>query len=170
MRFNVVRSQIVPPPPIRLALPIASIVLGSMLVLLPVIATVPIVPPFGFMMLIAWRLLRSDLIAPWAGLPLGLVDDLFSGAPLGTGMASWTIVLLIIEAADQRVLFRDLWQDWSIAAGLIALQLMIGWALGALVGGVPVPWLLAPQWLCAVLCYPLALRCAAWLDRRRPAR
>ena len=166
MRISIVRSYRPAPPVARLALPVASIVFGSLMVLLPVIATVPILPPFGLLMLIAWRLLRADLIAPWAGIPLGLIDDLFSGAPLGTGMASWTAALLIIEAIDQRVLFRDLWQDWSIAAALVAFQLLLGWALAALVGAVPTPVLLAPQWLCAVLCYPLAMRSAAWLDRR----
>lgn len=170
MRISIVRSHAPGPPKIKLALPVVSIVLGSLLVLLPVIATVPILPPFGLLMLIAWRLLRADLIAPWAGIPLGLVDDLFSGAPLGTAVAGWTVALLIIEAVDQRVLFRDMWQDWGIAAGLILLQLLLGWALGALVGGIPAPWLLLPQWLCAVLCYPLAMRCAAWLDRRQRPR
>lgn len=170
MRISVVRSHQPAPPAIKLALPVASIALGSLLVLLPVIATVPILPPFGLLMIIAWRLLRADLIAPWAGIPLGLVDDLFSGAPLGTAMAGWTIALLIIEAVDQRVLFRDMWQDWAIAAGLVALELLLGWALGSLVGGVPAPWVLVPQWLCAVLCYPLAMRCAAWLDRRQTPR
>lgn len=170
MRISIVRSHRPLPPIARLALPVASIVLGSLLVLLPVIATVPIMPPFGLLMLIAWRLLRADLIAPWAGIPLGLADDLFSGAPLGTGMAGWTAALLIIEAIDQRVLFRDMWQDWSIAAALVAFQLLLGWALASLLGGVPAPYLLLPQWLCAVLCYPLAMRSAAWLDRRRTAR
>jgi rod shape-determining protein MreD len=114
--------------------------------------------------------LRADLIAPWAGIPLGLVDDLFSGAPLGTGMAGWTAALLILEAIDQRVLFRDMWQDWAITAGLIAFDLVLGWALAGLVGGVPAPWLLLPQWLCAVLCYPLVMRSAAWLDRQQTPR
>ncbi len=170
MRISIIRSYRPAPPVARLALPVASIIFGSLLVLLPLIATVPILPPFGLLMLIAWRLLRADLIAPWAGIPLGLIDDLFSGAPLGTGVAGWTAALLVIEALDQRVLFRDLWQDWAIAAGLVAFQLVLGWALAGLVGGVPAPWLLVPQWLCAVLCYPLAMRSVAWLNRRRPAQ
>ncbi|HTI31036.1 MAG TPA: rod shape-determining protein MreD [Sphingomonas sp.] len=170
MRISVVRSYQAAPPAIKLALPVLSIILGSLMVLLPVIATVPIVPPFGLLMVIAWRLLRADLIAPWAGIPLGLVDDLFSGAPLGTGMAGWTAALLILEAIDQRVLFRDMWQDWAITAGLIAFDLVLGWALAGLVGGVPAPWLLLPQWLCAVLCYPLVMRSAAWLDRQQTPR
>ncbi|CAM3242742.1 Rod shape-determining protein MreD [Sphingomonas antarctica] len=170
MRLSIVRSQQPLPPIARLALPVVSIMLGSLLVLIPVIATVPVVPSFGFLMLLGWRLLRGDLIAPWAGIPLGLFDDLFSGAPLGTGMASWTFALLVIEAIDRRVLFRDAWQDWGIAAGLIAMQLLMAWALSGLTGAIPYPYLLAPQWLCSILCYPLAVRLAAWLDRRRTGR
>jgi rod shape-determining protein MreD len=158
------------PPLLRLALPVLSIALGSMLSLLPIIATVPIVPPFGFLMLLAWRLLRADLIAPWAGIPLGLIDDLFSGAPIGTGIASWTATLLAIEVIDRRWLFRDAWQDWLIAAILIGVQLLVGWALATIAGAVPPPYVLIPQWLCAALCYPLAMRSAAWLDRRRTAK
>ena len=170
MRIAIVRAHRPLPPIARLALPIVSIMLGSTMVLLPIIATVPMMPPFGLLMLLAWRLLRADLIAPWAGILLGLFDDLFSGAPLGTGVASWTVVLLAVEAVDRRVLFRDAWQDWGVAAALVAVQLSIAWMLGQLTGAVPPLYLLIPQWLTAVLCYPLAVRVAAWLDRRRTAR
>ena len=170
MRIAIVRQYRPLPPIARLALPVVSIMLGSMMVLLPVIATVPVMPPFGLLMLLAWRLLRADLIAPWAGILLGMFDDLFSGAPLGTGMASWTVVLLAVEAIDRRILFRDAWQDWGIAAGLVAIQLIMAWLLGNLTGAVPPLYLLTPQWLAATMCYPLAVRIAAWLDRRRTAR
>ena len=170
MRLSIVRSYRPLPPIARLALPTLSVMLGSLTVLAPIVATVPVLPPFGLLMLVAWRLLRGDLIAPWAGIPLGLFDDLFSGAPLGTGMASWTAVLLAIEAIDQRWLFRDAWQDWGVAGVLIAAQLIASWALGGLVGSIPLPYFLVPQWLTAMLCYPLAMRLAAWLDRRRSTR
>ena len=167
MAMYFVRDDYAAPPIARLALPALSILAGSLLALLPIIATVPIVPPFGLLMLLAWRLLRGDLTAPWAGIPFGLFDDLFSGAPIGTAMAGWTAALLAIELIDQRVLFRDVWQDWAIAAALIAAVLLLAWALGSAAGGVPNPLYLSPQWLASVLCFPLALRFAAWLDRRR---
>ena len=57
-----------------------TILLGSLTPWLPVIAPAPVLPPFGFMMLLAWRLLRPGLLPLWAGLPLGLFDDLYSAA------------------------------------------------------------------------------------------
>ena len=53
--------------------------LGSMLTALPLVSGLPLVPPFGFLMLLAWRFVRPGLLPVWAGLPLGLWDDLFSG-------------------------------------------------------------------------------------------
>lgn len=158
------------PPAARLALPALSIMLGSMLALMPVIATAPVVPPFGFVMLLGWRLWRADLIAPWAGIPLGLFDDMFSGAPIGSGVATWIAALLAIEVIDQRWLFRDNLADWSIATVLIGAQLVIAWMLSAATGAVPMPLYLIPQWMAATLCWPAALRFAARLDRWRSAR
>ncbi len=165
--LSIVRSDQPAPPMARLALPVASVMMASMLALLPIIATAPIIPSFGLLMILAWRLLRADLIAPWAGIPLGLFDDLFSGAPIGTAVATWTMALLTIEAVDRRWLFRDIWADWAIAAALIAGQMLAALVLGTATGAVPSPILLLPQWLAAVLCFPLAARIAAWLDRRR---
>ena len=52
-----------------------SVVLGSMTTLLPVVATVPLLPPFGLMMLLAWRLMRGDAMKVWMPVPLGFPDD-----------------------------------------------------------------------------------------------
>ena len=62
------------------ALPWLTILLGSLTPWLPVIAPAPVLPPFGFLFLLAWRLLRPGLLPLWAGLPLGLFDDLYSAA------------------------------------------------------------------------------------------
>ena len=67
-----------------------SVVLGSMTTLLPVVATVPFLPPFGLMMLLAWRLMRGDSMKVWMPVPLGFFDDMLSGQPLGSAMLLWT--------------------------------------------------------------------------------
>ena len=61
--------------------PWATIMLGSLAPVLPVIPAVPVLPPLGFLLLLGWRLVRPGLLPLWAGVPLGLFDDLFSGQP-----------------------------------------------------------------------------------------
>ena len=50
-------------------------------------------------------------------LPLGLFDDLVSGQPLGSAMLLWTLCFLAIDVLEQRLVWRDFWQDWLIAVG-----------------------------------------------------
>ncbi|MFM9977194.1 MAG: rod shape-determining protein MreD [Sphingomonadaceae bacterium] len=146
------------------AIPVASVMITSLAPLLPVIVTMPIVPPLGFMMLLAWRLMRTDLWPAWGALPLGLFDDLFSGQPIGSAMASWTLALIAIDMVDTRAIWRDYRQDWALAAALIVAQLL--WSL-VLAGGGMSPILLVPQMLLAILAFPMCARIAAALDRWR---
>ena len=53
-----------------IGVPAISVMLGSMTVLLPSIALYPLLPPFGLLMLLAWRMLVRDLWPVWAALPL----------------------------------------------------------------------------------------------------
>ena len=74
-----------------IGIPVASVMLGSLSPLMPLIATLPILPPFGFMILIAWRLLHRTVWPVWAAVPLGAFDDMLSGQPLGSAMILWTL-------------------------------------------------------------------------------
>ena len=99
------RTNSFTPPPTALErqlVPVVSTMLGSMTVLFPVVATEPLLPPFGLMFFLGWRLLRGDIWPLWAGLFLGAFDDLFSGQPIGTAMCGWTIILLAIDALDRQ--------------------------------------------------------------------
>ena len=62
-------------PVLAIGLPWVTILLASLTPLLPVIAPAPILPPMGFVMMLAWRLLRPGLLPLWAGAPLGAFDD-----------------------------------------------------------------------------------------------
>lgn len=148
-------------------LPLVSTIIGSMTVLLPVIAEWPLMPPFGLLMLLAWRLLRPELWPAWIGVPLGLVDDLFSGQPLGSAIFLWTMILIALDLLDRRLVWRDYLQDWLIAAlaiifgiggGLVAAN--IGDGNGKLVQ-------VAPQIIVSILIYPGVARFCAVLDRWR---
>ena len=160
------RDRFAPPPTAfeQQLIPVVSVMLASLAPLLPMIASTPIVPPFGFMMLIGWRLLRNDLWPVWTALPLGLFDDLFGGAPIGSAMALWTITLLAIDAVDRRWVWRDHLQDWGIAVSAIAIYLLCAMVLSA--GHAPL-WVLLPQLSLSALLFPWMMRIVAMLDRWR---
>lgn len=167
------RSGFTPPPSIfaQQAIPVGSVMLASLLTsLMPFIATAPVIPPLGFMLLLGWRLLRNDLWPVWAALPLGFFDDLFNGAPLGSAMALWTIAFVVVDAVDRRFVWRDHWQDWIIAAAAIALYLIAALLIANLAGGATPLHLLSPQIALAVLAFPIIMRVTAVLDRWRIGR
>ncbi|USI72600.1 rod shape-determining protein MreD [Sphingomonas morindae] len=151
------------------AVPALTTLLGSATALLPVVALSPSWPPLGLLMLLAWRLLRPEIWAPWVALPLGLADDLITGQTLGTGMVGWTLCLLAIEAVEGRLLWRDYWQEWLLAAGLIAATILLGWAIARWTGGATPILLLAPQIVASILCFPMVSRLCVLLDRWRLA-
>jgi rod shape-determining protein MreD len=163
------RDRFAPPPTAfeQQLIPVVSVMLGSLAPLLPMIVTSPIVPPFGFMMLLGWRLLRNDLWPVWAALPLGAFDDLFSGAPIGTAMSLWTVTFIAIDAIDQRFVWRDHFQDWGIATSFLAMYLV----LAMMMSGARAPLLaLAPQLALAALLFPVIARITGMLDRWRFGR
>jgi len=141
-----------------------SVILGSLMTLLPVIAMVPFLPPFGLMMLLGWRLTRGDSMRVWAPVPLGLFDDLVSGQPLGSAMLFWTLCVLAIDVLDTRLVWRDFWQDWLIASGAVGFCLIAG-RLVATDFGAHVDTALLLQTVIACALFPLVQRLCAWLDR-----
>jgi len=148
-------------------LPVISTLLGSAMTLLPMIAAAPVLPPFGLLMLLSWRLLRPELWPIWIGVPLGLADDLLSGQPLGSAMLLWTIALLVIDQFDRRILFRDYWQDWLIAALAIIICLVGGLFTANAAGGNAELQLIVPQLLTSIIVFPIVARLCAMLDRWR---
>ena len=150
------------------AVPIVSTMVGSLLPgLLPIIAQAPILPPFGLLVLLAWRLLRPGFWAAWAPLPLGLFDDLVSGQPVGSAMFSWTVALLVIEASERSVLWRDYLQDWLVACAAIAGVLATGYLFALFAGGAAPILAIVPQILASMLLFPGIARLCARLDTWR---
>jgi rod shape-determining protein MreD len=143
--------------------------MGSMTPVLPVIATAPVMPPWGLLVLVAWRMLHRNLWPVWMGLPLGMFDDIFSGQPLGSAMMLWTLALLGLDLLDRRMVWRDFRQEWGIASaliiGILLVQLLISYASG----GATNPLLLVPQILVSILAFPLVARACAVLDDWRLA-
>lgn len=150
--------------------PVASTVLASMLALLPIIVSSPIIPDFAFLMLIAWRLLRPEMWGPMVALPLGLFNDLVAGHPLGQSMALWTMMFIIFDIVDSRVLYRDYWMDWLIAAVAIAAYVFADWYVGTLMGNEASFAVMLPQLGASILAFPVVARFVLSLDRWRLAR
>lgn len=157
--------------PLRMnAVPAGSVMVGSALSGLPFIVETPIMPPFGFILLLSWRMLRSDLWPVWIGIPLGFWDDLISGQPVGSAVALWTITMLAMDALDRRVVWRNYWIDWALA-GMALLVLLVTGALLARAGNAAdIIRLIAPQYTLSVFLVPLAMLLVSRLDAWRLKR
>jgi rod shape-determining protein MreD len=148
------------------AIPWVSVMAASALATAPVVAVLPLMPPPGLLMLLAWRLLARYAIRPWAAAPLGFWDDLVSGQPLGSAVLLWSLVFLAIEAVEQRMVFRDFRVDWLIAAAAIAFCLITGRLIAVRIDA-PLWPLLSVQIIATILAFPFAARVVAWIDRKR---
>ena len=150
--------------------PIISTVIACALNLLPIIVSSPVIPDFGFLVLIAWRLLRPEMWSPTIALGLGLFNDLVAGHPLGQSIALWTSFFIIFDIMDSRVLFRDYWMDWLIASVVIAVYVYADWFIGSLMGNTAPFGIMLPQLGASILAFPIVARVVLSLDRWRLAR
>lgn len=152
--------------------PVASVLIASALpLMLPLIANSPVLPPLGLLFFLCWQLLRTEMWPVWIGLPLGLWDDLFSGAPIGTAVGLWTLASIAIHYGSQRIYWRGFYHDWAIAALLIAIIQ----ALAALIAHPGsdirlVLGLVAPQIVVSALLVPLFMRLTGQFDNFRLKR
>jgi rod shape-determining protein MreD len=157
-------------PLVALALPWLSILIASLLPLFFIATALPLVPPTGYLMLIAWRLVRPGLLPVWAGFPLGLFDDLFSGQPLGSGMFLWSLTMIAIEILDRRIPWRSFAQDWIAATLALLGYLLAAFLLSGAEPGTPGLVALGPQAFLSILLFPAAARLVSSLDRLRLTR
>jgi rod shape-determining protein MreD len=157
-------------PLLAYGLPWLTILLGSLTPWLPVISPAPVLPPFGFMMLLAWRLLRPGLLPLWAGLPLGLFDDFYSGQPVGSGVLLFSLTLIAIELIEIRFPWRNFWLDWLTASAILTIYL----AIAALFSGAELTLVqlrvILPQLVLSIVLFPVIARLVAHLDRLRLMR
>lgn len=157
-------------PALAYAVPWVSVMAGSLLPQIPLASAVPLVPPLGFLMLLSWRFVRPGLLPVWAGFPLGLFDDLFSGQPFGSAILLWSITMIGLEILEARFPWRGFYQDW-IVGGLVASAYLLFAALfsGASIGGLTF-LVLIPQIVLTAILIPLLSRLTAGLDRFRLTR
>lgn len=154
------------------AVPVLCVMLASALpLMLPVVASSPVLPPMGLLFFLCWQLLRAEMWPVWIGLPLGLWDDLFSGQPIGTAVGLWTLASIAIQFFSYRIYWRSFRHDWMVAAALIAAIQGLG-AILAHKGAAPghVLLIVLPQIILSALLVPLFMRWTAKLDNFRLKR
>ena len=159
-----------PSPILAMSVPWLLVMLGSLSPTWPVIASAPVMPPLGFLLLVAWQQLRPGLFPVWAGLPLGLYDDLYSGQPMGSAVVLWSIAMLGLDFIERRFPWRGFVLNWFEAAGIIAAYLILALEIANLAGGATALVTIVPQIVLSVLLYPIAARLVGLADRFRLIR
>ncbi len=157
--------------PLRASIvPYASILIGSLLPFVLLADVMPLAPPLGFLVLIAWRIMRPGLLPLWVGVPLGAFDDLFSGQPFGSAVLLWSLTMIALEMIETRFPWRGFWQDWFSAGLAIVLYIFAAMAVSGATPTIHQLIAAVPQVLLSVLLYPIISRMIAWLDRYRLSR
>lgn len=142
--------------------PAASVVVATLLAALPVVVQNGWFPDFGFLVLIAWRLLRADVWPTWWAAPLGLINDLVTGYPIGLSVTMWTVSMMALDLLDRRTIWRDYWIEWAVAALLILLSEAVQWQVAAW-NGARVPFsAMIPPLVISIAAFPVA---AWWVGR-----
>mgnify|MGYP001316422394 CR=1 FL=1 len=156
-----------PSPWVARGVPWLSVMLASIVPAWIVIASAPVLPPFADLMLIGWRQLRPDVLPVWAGLPLGLFDDLYSGQPFGSGILLWSVTVIALDVIERRLPWRNFLMEWLAAAGMIAAYIVLALVIANAAGGATPLRVVLPQVAISILAYPLVGRVVAALDRLR---
>lgn len=150
--------------------PAFSVLLASLMTALPIISTSGWYPDFGFLVLIGWRLLRSDAWPAWWAAPLGLFNDLVTGHPVGFSIALWTVAMLLLDLADRRTMWRGYWLEWIFAAIMLLANEAAEWRV-AQVMGASLPFKsVVPPLLISILSFPIVAWLVSRLDRWRLGR
>lgn len=151
-------------------IPWLTIIVASLTPMLPVIASAPVLPPLGFIVFLAWQLVRPGLLPFWAGIPLGLWDDLFSGQPIGSAIMLWSLTLLALEVIETRFPWRGFWLDWLTASLLLLIYIVATTFIAGIVPSLHMVMLIVPMIAISILIYPFVARIISALDRLRLLR
>lgn len=158
------------PSPFAAYLPALTVILATFLSALPIVTTSGWYPDFGYLVFISWRLLRADPWPPWWAALLGLINDLFTGYPVGLSVALWSTTMLALDLIDRRTMWRDYWIEWMLAAVLIAIDEWLLWRVSR-AAGTDVPFtMMLPQLLISICAFPLSAWAVSRVDKWRLGR
>lgn len=148
--------------------PAISVMIGSLVAILPVISATGWWPDWGLLLLVGWRMLRADAWPAWWAAPLGFFNDLMTDNPIGLSIATWSAIMIVLDFVDRRTQWRDYWIEWAVATLLVAAAEVAQWRIAALAGAsLPFAQTAGPSILVAILCFPLAALAVARIDRWR---
>ena len=158
------------PAPYAPYVPAASVVVASLVAALPIISASGWYPDFGFLVLIGWRLLRADPWPAWWAAPLGLINDLFTGYPIGLSVVLWSASMLAVDLIDRRTMWRDYWTEWLLAAVLVAIDQWLQWRIAGMTGARLPYFTIVPPLVISICVFPVVAwvvsRIDAWRLRR----
>lgn len=158
------------PKTLAVFVPAASVVAASLLAALPIVSDGGWYPDFGFLVLISWRLLRSDPWPGWWAAPMGLANDLLNGFPIGLSVTLWTASMLALDLIDRRTMWRDYWVEWALAAVLIGINEWLQWRVAAFAGArVPIENTIPPL-IVSICIFPVSAWLVSRLDHWRLGR
>ena len=158
------------PSPIAAYVPAATVVAASFLASLPIISTNGWYPDFGYLVFISWRLLRADPWPAWWAAPLGFVNDLFTGYPIGFSIALWSATMLALDLIDRRTMWRDYWIEWVLGAVLIAINEWLQWRVARLLDAAPPFTRMVPALAISVVLFPVVAWIVSRIDAKRLGR
>ncbi len=151
-------------------MPAASVVAASALAMLPIVSSSGWWPNTGLLMLIAWRLLRADAWPAWWAAPLGFVNDLLTGMPIGLSVTLWAAIMLVMDLVDRRTQWRGYLIEWGVACLLIAFAGWVEWEVAVLAGATVPMAQVVPALIVEMLVFPIAALVVARIDRWRLGR
>lgn len=135
--------------------PPTTILVASLLSVLPVFTPGAWWPDLAFLVLVAWRLRRTDAFPGWWAVPFGLFNDLVTGQPIGLSVVTFTLAMIVITFADIRLRWRSHWTEWAVAAVLVALAELVEWQANAFSGAPSPIRSLLPAIAIGALVFPL---------------
>ncbi|MFM5948626.1 MAG: rod shape-determining protein MreD [Novosphingobium sp.] len=165
--FGKPRINRAPSPTLAITLPWLLVMIGSLSPAFPIVSSAALVPPLGFILLVAWQQLRPGLFPVWAGLPLGLFDDLYSGQPFGSAVLLWSATMIALDVVEVRFPWRGVVLNWLAASGIVAVYILLAAQLADLAGGNSSLLHLLPQIALSILAYPIAAKVVGAFDRLR---
>jgi rod shape-determining protein MreD len=151
-------------------IPAFTVIIASLLSALPIVSMSGWYPDFGFLVLIGWRLLRSDPWPAWWATVLGLINDLATGNPIGLSAALWTATMLALDLADRRTMWRDYWLEWALAGLLVFINEAAEWRIAELMSA-SIPFMtVLPPLLISIFASPIVAWLVGRIDRWRLGR